>query len=163
MPSPPDELELLVWLPKRRPSDGCTSTHPWPLNAIWIVSPELRPIRSFILKSVFSEVETPDDQVIAAWASAKVGAEATSSSKAVQDGNADMSYVSPGVFSLGVEAGIDLVSVFQMGAYDVFDIALESFLPFQFFSRNIFENIVEFRHQLSGTLHALIRICRPAP
>ena len=35
-----------------------------------------------------------------------------------------MSYVSPGVFSLGVEAGIDLVSVFQMGAYDVFDIAL---------------------------------------
>lgn len=50
--------------------------------------------------------------------------EATSSSKAVADGQADMSYVSPGVFSLGVEAGIDLVSVFQMGAYDVFDIAL---------------------------------------
>jgi NitT/TauT family transport system substrate-binding protein len=49
--------------------------------------------------------------------------EATSSSKAVADGQADMSYVSPGVFSLGVEAGIDLVSVFQMGAYDVFDIA----------------------------------------
>ena len=56
-------------------------------------------------------------------------AEATSSSKAVQDGNADMSYVSPGVFSLGVEAGIDLVSVFQMGAYDVFDIALEKGNP----------------------------------
>ncbi len=50
--------------------------------------------------------------------------EATSSSKAVADGQADMSYVSPGVFSLGVEAGIDLVSVWQMGAYDVFDIAL---------------------------------------
>ncbi len=50
--------------------------------------------------------------------------EATSSSKSVADGQADMSYVSPGVFSLGVEAGIDLVSVFQMGAYDVFDIAL---------------------------------------
>lgn len=49
--------------------------------------------------------------------------EATSSSKAVADGQADMSYVSPGVFSLGVEAGIDLVSVWQMGAYDVFDIA----------------------------------------
>jgi len=49
--------------------------------------------------------------------------EATSSAKAVADGQADMSYVSPGVFSLGVEAGIDLVSVFQMGAYDVFDIA----------------------------------------
>lgn len=51
-------------------------------------------------------------------------AEATSSQKAVADGQADMSYVSPGVFSLSVEAGIDLVSVFQMGAYDVFDIAL---------------------------------------
>ncbi len=50
--------------------------------------------------------------------------EATSSSKAVADGQADMSYVSPGVFSLGVEAGIDLVSVWEMGAYDVFDIAL---------------------------------------
>jgi len=50
--------------------------------------------------------------------------EATSSSKAVADNQADMSYVSPGVFSLGVEAGIDLVSVWQMGAYDVFDIAL---------------------------------------
>src|SRR4051812_40817953 len=49
--------------------------------------------------------------------------EATSSSKAVADGQADMSYVSPGVFSLGVEAGIDLVSVWQMGVYDVFDIA----------------------------------------
>jgi NitT/TauT family transport system substrate-binding protein len=35
-----------------------------------------------------------------------------------------MSYVSPGVFSLGVEAGIDLVSVWEMGAFDVFDIAL---------------------------------------
>ncbi len=51
--------------------------------------------------------------------------EATSSSKSVADGQADMSYVSPGVFSLGVEAGIDLVSVWQMGAYDVFDIAFE--------------------------------------
>ena len=50
--------------------------------------------------------------------------EATSSSKAVADGQADMSYVSPGVFSLGVEAGVDLVSVWQMGAYDVFDIAM---------------------------------------
>lgn len=56
-------------------------------------------------------------------------AEATSSSKAVADGNADMSYVSPGVFSLGVEAGIDLMSVWEMGAYDVFDIALEKGNP----------------------------------
>ena len=50
--------------------------------------------------------------------------EATSSAKVVADGGGDMSYVSPGVFSLGVEAGIDLVSVWGMGAYDVFDIAL---------------------------------------
>lgn len=55
--------------------------------------------------------------------------EATSSSKAVADGQADMSYVSPGVFSLGVEAGIDLMSVWEMGAYDVFDIALEKGNP----------------------------------
>jgi NitT/TauT family transport system substrate-binding protein len=50
--------------------------------------------------------------------------EATSSSKAVADNQADMSYVSPGVFSLGVEAGIDLISVWQMPSLDVFDIAL---------------------------------------
>ena len=50
--------------------------------------------------------------------------EATSSTKAVADGQADMAFVSPGVFSLGVEAGIDLVSVFQVTGYDVFDIAL---------------------------------------
>src|SRR6478752_2427226 len=37
--------------------------------------------------------------------------EATSSSKSVADGQADMSFVSPGVFSLGIEQGIDLVSV----------------------------------------------------
>ena len=50
--------------------------------------------------------------------------EATSSTKAVADGQGDMAYPSPGVFSLGLEQGIDLVSVFQMGAYDVFDIAV---------------------------------------
>lgn len=55
--------------------------------------------------------------------------EATSSSKAVAEKQADMSYVSPGVFSLGVEAGIDLISAWQMGAYDVFDIALPKGSP----------------------------------
>ena len=59
------------------PSDGCTSTQPWPPKAIWMVSPEPRPIRFFILKSVLIDVETPDDHVIAACASANVGAEAT--------------------------------------------------------------------------------------
>ncbi len=50
--------------------------------------------------------------------------ESTSSAKNVADGDADMSYVSPGVFADAVAQGLDLVSVWQMGAYDVFDIAL---------------------------------------
>src|SRR5215207_1286069 len=50
--------------------------------------------------------------------------EATSSSKSVAEGQADMSFVSPGVFSLGVEAGIDLVSVFHEVAQDTFDFAV---------------------------------------
>jgi NitT/TauT family transport system substrate-binding protein len=51
--------------------------------------------------------------------------ESTSSAKNVADGDADMSYVSPGVFTDAISnGGLDLVSVFQMGAYDVFDIAL---------------------------------------
>ena len=50
--------------------------------------------------------------------------ESTSSAKNVADGDADMSYVSPGVFADAVNQGLDLVSVWQMGRYDVFDIAL---------------------------------------
>ena len=51
--------------------------------------------------------------------------ESTSSAKNVADGDADMSYVSPGVFTDAISnGGLDLVSVCQMGAYDVFDIAL---------------------------------------
>ncbi len=49
--------------------------------------------------------------------------EATATVKLVDQGQSDMGYPSPGVFSLGLEQGIKLVSVFQMGAYDVFDIA----------------------------------------
>ena len=49
--------------------------------------------------------------------------EATANVKLVDQGQSDMGYPSPGVFSLGLEQGIKLVSVFQMGAYDVFDIA----------------------------------------
>ena len=55
--------------------------------------------------------------------------EATSSSKAVAEGQADMSFVSPGVFSLGIEAGIDLVSVFHEVAQDTFDFALPTGSP----------------------------------
>ncbi len=51
--------------------------------------------------------------------------EATSSSKSVADGQADMSFVSPGVFSLGIEQGIDLVSVWQECSYDTFDFAFQ--------------------------------------
>src|SRR3712207_9486183 len=60
-----------------RPSDGCTSTQPWPLNAICTDSPEPRPMRFLSLMSVLIDVDTPDDHVIAACASANVGAEAT--------------------------------------------------------------------------------------
>ena len=49
--------------------------------------------------------------------------EATAGTKAVDTGQADVAYPSPGVFSLMIEQGSPLVSVFQCGAYDVFDFA----------------------------------------
>jgi NitT/TauT family transport system substrate-binding protein len=45
--------------------------------------------------------------------------------KLVDADQSDMSYSSPGVFSFDLEAGVPLVSVFQMGAYDVFDFAFQ--------------------------------------
>src|SRR3954453_21314819 len=80
LPRPPLELPCCNIAAVIRPSDGCTSTQPWPWKDIWIDSPEPRPIRFFILKSVRMPVVTPEDQVIAAWASANVGADATLSS-----------------------------------------------------------------------------------
>ncbi len=50
--------------------------------------------------------------------------ETTSSAKNVVDGDADVCFLSPGVFADAVSQGLDLISVWQMGAYDVFDIAL---------------------------------------
>src|SRR5699024_8551388 len=50
--------------------------------------------------------------------------EATSGGKAVAEGQADMSYVSPGVFSALLEAGTPLVSVWNQVAQDTFDFAL---------------------------------------
>jgi NitT/TauT family transport system substrate-binding protein len=49
--------------------------------------------------------------------------DATATVKLVDQGQADMGYPSPGVFSLGLAQGIPLVSVFQMGGADVFDFA----------------------------------------
>lgn len=49
--------------------------------------------------------------------------EATATIKLVDQGQADMGFPSPGVFSLGLEQGIPLVSVWHMGAYDVFSFA----------------------------------------
>ncbi|MDQ2654818.1 MAG: ABC transporter substrate-binding protein [Chloroflexota bacterium] len=49
--------------------------------------------------------------------------EATAGTKAVDTGQSDVAYPSPGVYSLMIEQGAPLVSVFQMGAYDVFDFA----------------------------------------
>jgi NitT/TauT family transport system substrate-binding protein len=50
--------------------------------------------------------------------------EATSGGKAVAEGQADMSFVSPGVFSALVEAGVDLVSVWHQVAQETFDFAV---------------------------------------
>ena len=47
----------------------------------------------------------------------------TATVKFVAIGQADMGYPSPGVFSYALENDMDLVSVFNMGAYDVFDFA----------------------------------------
>jgi NitT/TauT family transport system substrate-binding protein len=49
--------------------------------------------------------------------------EATACVKLVDQGQSDMGYPSPGVFSLGLEQGMKLTSVWEMGALDVFDIA----------------------------------------
>ena len=50
--------------------------------------------------------------------------ETTSSAKNVVDGDADVCFLSPGVFADAVSQGLNLRSIWQMGAYDVFDIAL---------------------------------------
>lgn len=55
--------------------------------------------------------------------------ESTSGAKSVAGGEADMSYCSPGVYADVISQGIDLVSVWQMGAYDVFDIAMQQGNP----------------------------------
>lgn len=47
----------------------------------------------------------------------------TATVKFVAVGQADMGFPSPGVFSFALENDMDLVSVFNMGAYDVFDLA----------------------------------------
>lgn len=49
--------------------------------------------------------------------------DATATVKLVDQGQADVGYPSPGVFSLGLAQGIPLVSVFHMGGADVFDFA----------------------------------------
>src|SRR5262249_56150242 len=55
--------------------------------------------------------------------------EATATVKLVDQEQSDMGYPSPGVFSLALEQGIPLVSAWEMGAYDVFDIALPKGSP----------------------------------
>ena len=47
----------------------------------------------------------------------------TATVKFVALGQADMGYPSPGVFSFAIDNDMDLVSVFNMGALDVFDFA----------------------------------------
>jgi len=49
--------------------------------------------------------------------------DATACVKLVDQKQADVGFPSPGVFSLGLEQGIPIVSVFEMGGADVFDFA----------------------------------------
>src|SRR5436190_8108089 len=60
--------------PTTDPSDGWTSTQPCPPKASWNDSPDPLPISVFKFTSVLTDCVTPDDQQIAACASAKVGA-----------------------------------------------------------------------------------------
>jgi len=48
--------------------------------------------------------------------------EATACVKLVDQNQSDMGFPSPGVFSLGLAQGMKLVSAWEMGAYDVFDL-----------------------------------------
>ncbi|HRY26673.1 MAG: ABC transporter substrate-binding protein [Geminicoccaceae bacterium] len=49
--------------------------------------------------------------------------EATATIKLVDQEQSDMGFPSPGVFSLGLEQGMPITSVWQMGAFDVFSFA----------------------------------------
>jgi NitT/TauT family transport system substrate-binding protein len=49
--------------------------------------------------------------------------DATATVKLVDQGQSDVGFPSPGVFSLGLQQGIKIVSVWEMGATDVFDFA----------------------------------------
>jgi NitT/TauT family transport system substrate-binding protein len=51
------------------------------------------------------------------------GGPAAGAEKLVAENQSDMAYPSPGVLTLNLEAGVPIVSVFHMGAYDVFDFA----------------------------------------
>jgi NitT/TauT family transport system substrate-binding protein len=51
--------------------------------------------------------------------------EATACVKLVDQNQSDMGYPSPGVFSLGLQQGMKLVSAWEMGATDVFDFAFQ--------------------------------------
>ena len=51
--------------------------------------------------------------------------EATACVKLVDQNQSDLGFPSPGVFSLGLQQGMKLVSVWEMGATDVFDFAFQ--------------------------------------
>ncbi|MCL5960090.1 MAG: ABC transporter substrate-binding protein [Chloroflexi bacterium] len=55
--------------------------------------------------------------------------EATATTKLVDQGQSDIGYPSPGVFTLALEAGLPLISAFHMGAYNVFDYAVKEDSP----------------------------------
>ncbi len=51
--------------------------------------------------------------------------EATSTARLVDQGQADVGFPSPGVYTLSLEAGVGVTSVYQMGALDVFAFAFQ--------------------------------------
>ena len=92
------------------------------------------PYDGFTWISPRGTLEVLDDY--AYWVAARMGyfgdlqtemqpgpSDGTATVKFVDVGQADMGFPSPGVFAFGLENGMDLVSVFHMGALDTFSIA----------------------------------------
>lgn len=103
-------------------------------SALLSASAQAKPYNNFTWISPRGTLEVLDDYPY--WVAAEMGyfgdlktkmepgpSDGTATVKFVAVGQADMGFPSPGVFSFAIENGLDLVSVFNMGAVDVFDFA----------------------------------------
>ena len=97
-------------------------------------SAQAEPYKTFTWISPRGTLEVLDDYPY--WAAKKMGyfgdlktdmqpgpSDGTATVKFVDVGQADMGFPSPGVFSFAIENGMNLISVFHMGALDTFSIA----------------------------------------